>query len=524
MAYTSLGSNLGPSFLKILMAGDIEPGQSPSYELCKLIYLYHPLGAKMAEAPIQMAQSQAREIDVAGGPKEDLLRAFHDEWEAIHADQYILQARSLARVYGASALCCLQKDKDPNEPLEASELYNKDISFSVYDPLNVAGSLVLQQTPNTMDFLKTTTIRVQGQQYHPSRARICLNEMPVYLGYTNSAFGYVGRSVYQRALFPLKSFIQSMITDDMVTRKAGLIIAMIKQAGSIIDQAAAWITGQKRQLLKEAQVDNVLSIGVDEKVETLNMQNLDGAYGMARKNVLENIAVSADMPAKILNSETFVEGFGEGTEDAKNIARYVERERITMRPLYQFFDEIVMFRAWNGEFFKTLQTKYPDEEFLKRGYNAAFQDWQNSFTAKWPSLLIEPDSERSKGEKVKLEAIIQLCEVMLPIVDPVNKQLVLEWACDNFNEFQLLFASPLILDTDELEAYLVEQASREEEAHDTEMEGADASTEGARANAEATLNPPEPKKLAPPGARKDSAKFLPRGGLNGKSRSDRHSS
>ena len=43
---------------------------------------------------------------------------------------------------------------------------------------------------------------MQGQQYHPSRARICLNEMPVYLGYTNSAFGYVGRSVYQRALFP----------------------------------------------------------------------------------------------------------------------------------------------------------------------------------------------------------------------------------------------------------------------------------------------------------------------------------
>src|SRR5208282_4187291 len=264
------------------------------------------------------------------------------------------------------------------------------------------------------DFLKTTTIRVQGQTYHPSRSRICLNEMPIFLGFTTSALGYVGRSVYQRSLFPLKSFIQSLVTDDMVTRKAGLIIAMIKQAGSIADQAMAWITGMKRQLLKEAGTDNVLSVGIDEKIETLNMQNLDGAYGMARKNILENIAVSADMPAKILNSETFVEGFGEGTEDAKNVARYVERERITMRPLYQFFDEIVMFRAWNKEFFETLRAKYPEEEILKRDYDAVFQDWKNSFKAQWPSLLIEPDSERSKAEKVKLEAIIAWCEITLP--------------------------------------------------------------------------------------------------------------
>jgi len=154
-----------------------------------------------------------------------------------------------------------------------------------------------------------------------------------------------------------------------------------------------------------------------------------------------------------------------------------------------------------------------------------FQDWKNSFKAQWPSLLIEPDSERSKAEKVKLEAIIAWCETTLPIVDPVNRVKILEWATDNFNEFQLLFASPLVLDMDELEAYLIEQADREQEAHDTEMEGAEANTEGTRANAEATLNPP-PKKLEGPKSetKKDSAKFLPRGGLNGKSRSDRYRS
>ena len=34
------------------------------------------------------------------------------------------------------------------------------------------------------------------------------------------------------------------------------------------------------------------------------MQNIDGAYGMARQNILENIATSADMPAILLKQET----------------------------------------------------------------------------------------------------------------------------------------------------------------------------------------------------------------------------
>ena len=117
-----------------------------------------------------------------------------------------------------------------------------------------------------------------------------MNEEPIYIHYTSSAFGFVGRSVYQRALFPLKSFIQSMITDDMVTRKAGVLIAKIKPAGSIIDKTMAAMTGLKRNILKDAETNNVISIGQDDSVEAINMQNTDTAMTVARKNLLENIA------------------------------------------------------------------------------------------------------------------------------------------------------------------------------------------------------------------------------------------
>ena len=51
--------------------------------------------------------------------------------------------------------------------------------------------------------------------------------------------------------------------------------------------------------------------------------DMASAINMARKNILENISVAADMPAKLLNAETFAEGFGDVSEDAKNVARHI---------------------------------------------------------------------------------------------------------------------------------------------------------------------------------------------------------
>jgi hypothetical protein len=210
---------------------------------------------------------------------------------------------------------------------------------------------------------------------------------------------------------------------------------------------------KKRQLLKEAKTDNVISIGEGESVDTLNMQNLDGAYGIARTNILKNIATAAAMPAKLLENETLVQGFGEGTEDAKNIARYIDREREEMSPIYMWFDKIVQYRAWNEEFYKTIQKEFP-EEYKDVEYNQAFYSWVNSFAAEWPSLLTEPDSEKIKVEETKFKAIVAMLETMLPNLDPDNKARLIEWAQDNFNENHMLFQSPLDLDMDALRDYV----------------------------------------------------------------------
>lgn len=446
------GSNIGTTLESLLMADEIAPGSDVGYELCKQIYLYHPLGQKMVEKPIDIAMSQPREITIPQSPETMVKEAFEREWLAIGADKHIANVMHISRMYGIGSIIYGAVGVPTDEPINPKDLAGLDLYFNALDPLNTAGSLVLSQDPNSPDFQKHAAIAVSGQPYHRSRSCTILNGSPVYINYTNSAYGFVGRSVYQRALFPLKSFVQSMITDDMVTRKAGLLIAKMKAPGSIIDNMMQKMAAVKRNLLKEAKTNNVMTIGHEESIETLNMMNADGAMTTARKNILENIASAAPMPAKILNNETFAEGFGEGTEDAKATAQYIEGVRRDMAPLYAFFDKIVQYRAWNPEFYKTVQAEFP--EYKNVPYTKAFYDWVNSFKAIWPSLLTEPASEKIKVEDTKLKAIIALVEVLMPSLDPDNKALMIQWAADNFNAQKLLFEQPLELDYQALAEYV----------------------------------------------------------------------
>jgi hypothetical protein len=456
----SVSSGIGPALMQILTADDILPGSEPSYQLCKLIYLYHPLGAKMTEAPINLAQSQAREISVEDAP-DRVAEAFKKEWKAIRADKVIHNVTKQSRIYGIASVVLGVEGKDGSQPLQPETLATDSIYFNVLDPLNTAGSLVLDQNTNSPQYQKTTQITTDGETYHRSRVCIMMNEEPIYIAYTTSAFGFVGRSVYQRVLFPLKSFIQCMITDDMISRKAGLLVAKMQSPGSIINRAMTSLFAAKRQMLHEGRTDNVLSVGIEEDVASINLQNIDGAGTFARTNILKNIATGADMPAMLLENETLTEGFGEGSEDAKQIARYIDRFRETMEPAYDFMDNIVQHRAWNQEFYKQVQQQYP-QEYGDTKYEAALSQWQNSFKATWPNLLEEPDSEKVQVDDIRLKAALATYQLLAQSMDPENKARLTDWLIDAVNQSDLLFNSVLSLDTEAMMEHAEQQEAQQE--------------------------------------------------------------
>ena len=101
---TISGTSIGSSLMDILYCDEIKPGDTPSYNLAKTIYLYHPFGAKLAEGPCKLAQSQKRIINIPGTPEESLIEAFEREWKTLKCDFHILNADTIKSIYGASVL------------------------------------------------------------------------------------------------------------------------------------------------------------------------------------------------------------------------------------------------------------------------------------------------------------------------------------------------------------------------------------------------------------------------------------
>jgi hypothetical protein len=449
---TISGSAAGNALQSLLMADDVQPGDEPSYQLCKIIYLYHPMGAKMVESPITIAMSQRREISIPKSPETLVKDAYWKEWAKLGCDNLIANVMHIKRIYGVAAVAYGAEGVPTEHAIPPDEIANLNLYFNVFDPLNTAGSLVLNQNPNSPDFQKVNQISVGGKSYNRSRTCVVLNESPVYIAYTSSAFGYVGRSVFQRALFPLKSYVQSMITNDMVITKAGVLIAKTKRPGSITDNLTSMFQKQKRDMVKEASQGNVISVDIDEQIETLNLNNTDTAIKTARTNIIEDIASSANMPPKLLLADSYASVLANGTEDFKATMQYIDALRKEMQPLYDFFDRIVQQRAWNREFYATIQAQFP-EEYGSVGYTQAFYTWKNDFSAVWPSLQEEPESDKADAEKVKLDAIQGVVEKLSPHLDPENLATLIEWAADNINENKIMFTNPLNLDIEALKAY-----------------------------------------------------------------------
>ena len=455
MSSININSTVLPSeLLKILDANEVQVGSSVSYQLCKLLWEYHPLAGKIIEKPIRLALSKSRKINIPCAIEDQLKEAFEREWERLGATNHIRDTMYLSRVYGASAIVYGSPaipTTDPIDPWKLADL--PDLYFNQLDPLNLAGSIVTNQNPNAPDFQKPNqSITAAGQPYHQSRTCTIFCGTPIYLSFQGSSFSFSGRSLFLRALYPLKSFIQTMTVDDLVSLKAGLLIAKIQQSGSIVNRLMqAGATG-KRDLLKEGQTGNVLSINPDESIESIDLNNTDKAMTVARNNIIANIAAACDVPAILLKDEAYTQGFGEGTEDAKAVAQYIEGLRHDMASLYAYFDKIVQHRAWNKEFYQALSNDHP-EEIGQMSYEQFFYFAHNLFKTEWPTLLEEPESEKIRRDSDKLKAMADVLKTLGAMVDPENKARVVEWFTDNINGMTGLFASPMELDIEALAEY-----------------------------------------------------------------------
>ena len=445
---------LNSDMMEMLGASRIRAGDNASYELCKNLWEYHPLGGKLVEKPVNLALFKRRSYTLEDDPGNRVVTHFEDAWTRMQITQKIKNLHYTVRCYGAAAIGVGDLKNKTEEALDLWKLEESDVYISVFDPLNTAGSMVSNQDPNAPDFQapnKVTTI--QGIAWHPSRTLRLYNGSPIYLSFQNSTFGYTGRSVFQRVLFPMQSYLKTMPVNDMVAEKAGLLIVKQVQNSSTVSGIMGFAGKKKREMVKNAITGNVMQIGASDSVESLNLQNVDDALKGARENIIADIAAGSDIPALLIKDEAFAVGFADGTEDAKSVAQYIEGVRQTIDSSIEFFEKIVQHVGWNEDFYTAMAVEYP-EYIAGRSYKEMFYIWQRDFVSDWAPLLEETNKDKQEGESKLVDQVTKLFTAITARIDPENYAIAVQWMADIANSLDSTKNTPLLIDFDALAAYV----------------------------------------------------------------------
>ena len=452
MAEIQINTNLSSELMQILDSDAIKPGTDVGYNTCKLLWQFHPLGGKLVEKPINMAMCKPRSYNVETDPDERVVRQFREVWERMGLNEKIKNLFYVSRCYGAAAIGVGTDGVTCKDPLPTFGLREEDVYINVWDPLNAAGSMVTDQNPNSRFFQQANaTLKIASKSWHPSRTLKIFNGTPIYLEYQNSTFGFTGRSVFQRVLYPMKSYIGTMVANNLVAKKAGVLVAKTEQNGSVASGIMAAATGKKRENVKISENEGVLSIGTKDDIESLNLQNIDKALSTARDNIISDIAAGSDVPAILIKEEAFSNGFGEGKEDSKAISQYVDGVRQAIEPVMDYFERLVRYIAWNEDFYTSLKNDYPD--IITEDYQTTFRMWEREFDAGWQELVEEsPDKRRESDSKVVQQAGA-LFSIMAQQLDPENRAMAAEWLASVTNATETYGDSPMIIDKEALSKY-----------------------------------------------------------------------
>ncbi|CAI3957934.1 DUF1073 domain [Commensalibacter communis] len=414
-----------------------------SYELCKILYVYHPLGKRLIEIPVNLSLNKKRIIKLQNDYSAELIDQFEKKWQELKITQNIKRLAITSRLYGIGALFLKIKGIKDTELLDKNQkLENYEIHPVVYDAMNIAGTASNNHNIDSIDFLQLSEIVRGGEALAKDRSCILSNGDPIYIEYIESAYGYGGRSIFQNCFDLMYSYLSIIHADNAVAKKVATLIIKLNQVGSA-NRVQEGASAQKRQMLATAGNGDVVSMAVGEEAETLSMMNVDQALDTARRHIIEDIANAVDLPVILLNGQKFSGGFGEGTEDAKNIAQHVDAIREWLEPVFNFCDDFVMDLAWNFDFIDALnnensqfydKTLLPEEKQKK--YNIFIQELKATFSYEFPSFLTETQSQIIESDNKKLMSIMEVFKNTYPLVDVDTKVKLICWVLDSVNELK----------------------------------------------------------------------------------------
>ena len=320
-----------------------------TYQQAKNYYTHHPYGRKIVDFLVDMANL---ERNITFGKFPDAMGLFDDLVN--HTDQHeaIVEACKLALIYGESTLYILIESQNEtlsniSEPLLYHEIKPSDkVRFSAVSPIQASSPT--EQDPLNINFLKKTEITINNKYVHPSRAIVLRNGIPLFLAFTDSAFQFSGRSIYQNSKNTLDTLLLLDIAKQRITSQTGLMIRTCTSQGSAGEEVLGDDTNQniivaKATMTNISTTNNTLAIPEGDKVEYLASNDAAQAVLTLRDALLKELAASTGIPYQEFTGESYSSSLSEGSSEFKVLNQKLGNIQNTLlKKAYSFTDNILL--------------------------------------------------------------------------------------------------------------------------------------------------------------------------------------
>lgn len=376
-----------------------------SYEECKDLYSYWSLGKRIVESIIDFSLSVDREVAIKDAP-EEVAERFKEAEVDMKVPQTIKNFLVLTRTYGAS--CLFVATKKPNDDLKnlQEDDYRYDFKFKTLDPLNYR--VTISQDPLSYDFKEPTHTAIGGRLVGKNRNLVLFNGDPLFIQYNKSNLNFGGRSVFAnmgRLITTWNSLMQSL---EAIAVKAGSIVIENTDV-SLGDPTSAEVANVSAMLFKQMKAGNVAMLNAGQ---TANFFNLTGATEISAMitEIKEALAMALnDTPTAVLLDKDLSNGLSNGSEDMRNVIIKVNTFReLYLKPVYEFIDSHLFFKAWNDDFINAMRSK---ADYNGLSNSEIRRKWINSFSYKWQSIYPKTPDEETKAKTESIDTIAKIKEL-----------------------------------------------------------------------------------------------------------------
>lgn len=384
-----------------LVGGDADSPPQLTYDECKDIYARFSLGKRFVKSIVRFAMKSNRVISVADAPDE-VAKQYEDYFLKHRYNQIIKNAIYLSRVYGVSGIYVGVEgdDDDAETPFTMEAKKKARLYFKALDPLNFR--YTVSQDPTSSTFLEPSNIEIFGKKIHKTRFLSVLNGDPIYLFYSASAFNFGGLSVFanmQRFIEIWASLYESL---EKVANKAGVII-IENESNGIQSAKDAEVARYSAQLLKEMRGGGIAWLNDGQHANFFNLSGVTEIASMidSAKSALA-IALD-DTPTAILYDDRLSSGLNEGGADLEKMTMLIDsfREDV-IRPIYNFFDNIIPYKAWSDDFIVAIRAKN-GEKYGKMGVDEIRELWISNLTYSYADTNAKTKLQTEEAKKIQLE-------------------------------------------------------------------------------------------------------------------------